>query len=79
MYLRATLNIKKNTYVAMLKGDIIDMGFASVAVPYCDIVITEKYLAHIVNNDLKLANKFNTHVLNLNDGIVFLDKIPYKK
>ncbi|MBL7127914.1 MAG: hypothetical protein ISS16_02905 [Ignavibacteria bacterium] len=45
------------------RNDIYDMEFLSTAVPYCDIVITERSWCHNLKQE-KLDEKYNTAVLN---------------
>jgi hypothetical protein len=44
-------------------NDSSDISFLSVAIPYCDIVVTEKYWRHKVRT-AKLDRKYNTIVLD---------------
>jgi hypothetical protein len=49
------------------RNDTNDIAFLSIAVPYCDIVVCEKYWAHLLNSS-GLAFKYNCIVLDsLND------------
>ena len=44
------------------RNDTNDIAFLSIAVPYCDIVVCEKYWAHMLNNS-KLAEKYGCIVI----------------
>ncbi|MCD4678998.1 MAG: hypothetical protein K8S00_01295 [Bacteroidales bacterium] len=47
---------------AVHRNDTNDMAFLSIAVPYCDIVVTEKYWAHhLISNGYD--KKYNTTIL----------------
>lgn len=43
------------------KNDYKDIAFLATAVPYCDVVITERFWAHLIKKN-KLDSKFNTIV-----------------
>ncbi|WP_094604524.1 hypothetical protein SPSIL_052350 [Sporomusa silvacetica DSM 10669] len=45
------------------KNDFKDIAFLATAVPYCDVVITEKLWAHLLKKN-KLDVKYNTTVTN---------------
>jgi hypothetical protein len=44
-------------------NDMTDIGFLSVAIPYCDIVITEKFWADLAKRK-KLSDKYKTTILS---------------
>jgi len=47
---------------AVHRNDTNDMAFLSIAVPYCDIIVTEKYWAHqLISNGYD--KKYNTTIL----------------
>ena len=43
-------------------SDFSDMRILSLAIPYCDLVITDKYMSNVANG-LRLGVKYATHVL----------------
>ncbi len=53
----------ENWNKAIQPNDIEDIAFLSVAIPYCDIVITESFWRHEVHK-AKLDEKYNTIVLD---------------
>lgn len=44
-------------------NDVYDIGFLMLAIPYCDVVVTEKLWAEIANRS-GLAEKYNTKVVS---------------
>ena len=48
---------------AVHRNDTNDMAFLSIAVPYCDIVVTEKYWAHLLISN-GYDKKYNTTILS---------------
>jgi hypothetical protein len=47
---------------AVHRNDTNDMSFLSIAVPYCDIVVTEKYWAHHLTSN-GYDKKYNTQII----------------
>ncbi len=46
-------------------NDLRDLHFASVAIPYCDVVIADKHLVSIARNRLHLDKKWRTRLFTL--------------
>jgi hypothetical protein len=53
-------------------NDEIDLGFLSMAVPYCHVVITEKFWTNLIHR-LKLDQKYDTFVSSDLNDILHLD------
>ena len=51
------------------RGDLDDLAALSVAVPYCDVVVTEKMWTHLIKRS-NLSGKYNTLVLRRLDDLV---------
>lgn len=61
VYNRLTYEILINPHKEVHKHDFFDLAFLRVAVPYCDIVISENYWVDRIKN-CKLDTKYNTKV-----------------
>jgi hypothetical protein len=62
-----TLARDRDTSRSIHRNDFKDIAFLSVAVPYCNAVVTENYFGHLVQAT-SLARKYGTTVLtDLND------------
>jgi hypothetical protein len=58
------------------ENDIYDIDALEAAVPYCDVVVTEKYACEIINRS-GLADCFSTKVVRrLDDLIPILQSLP---
>lgn len=51
------------------RNDIYDMDALEAAVPYCDVVVTEKYACHVMNQS-GLADRFSTTVIRRLDDLI---------
>lgn len=59
----------KNGTRTWSRNDIYDMNAPEAAVPYCDVVVTEKYAYHVMNQS-GLASRLSTTVIRRLDDIV---------
>ena len=50
-------------------NDLRDIAALSAAIPYCDIVVTDKKAWDVVVNRAHLDSEFRTHVLARLDGL----------
>jgi len=65
--MKLNYSIINNTTRSFDKNDYKDISFLATAVPYCDVVVTEKFWTSLIKSN-KLDQKFNTSVTNnLND------------
>jgi hypothetical protein len=51
-------------------NDLRDIAALSAAIPYCDVVVTDKKAWDVVVNRAHLDSEFRTHVLHRLDGLV---------
>jgi hypothetical protein len=58
----------KNSSRAWTTNDIYDIAALEAAVPYCDIVVTERHACHVMNAS-GLARRFQTAVVNSLDEV----------
>jgi hypothetical protein len=63
------MQINKNGSRAWKRNDIYDIDALEAAVPYCDVVVTEKYACDIINRS-GLAGRFATTVIRRLDDLV---------
>jgi hypothetical protein len=54
---------------AWTRNDIYDIDALEAAVPYCDVVVTEKYACHVMNQS-GLADRFNTKTIRRLDDLI---------
>jgi hypothetical protein len=67
IWINLNLNRDNDMNRKIHRNDLNDIAFLSIAVPYCDIVVTENYWANILNTK-KYDNKYNCIVLtDVND------------
>lgn len=59
----------KNGSREWTRNDIYDMDALEAAVPYCDVVVTEKYACHVMNQS-GLADRFSTTVIRRLDDLI---------
>jgi hypothetical protein len=71
-YYKLLFSIMNNKTRKIDKNDNKDLFFLSVAIPYCDVVVTENYWAHEANK-AKLGEKYNTKIFaNLDELYEYL-------
>ncbi len=63
------MQTNKNGTRAWTRNDIYDIDALEAAVPYCDVVVTEKYACEVMNRD-GLADRFSTKVIRRLDDLV---------
>ena len=62
------MQTNKNGTRAWTTNDIYDIEALEAAVPYCDVVVTEKYACHIINQS-GLAERFATKMIRSLDDL----------
>ena len=64
IHVEAELAVERDAhYEKRIQGnDMFDIGFLSVAIPYCDIVVTERFWCHIANST-SLTSRYDTTML----------------
>ncbi|MGH3201329.1 MAG: hypothetical protein ACRDP5_04635 [Streptosporangiaceae bacterium] len=62
------MQTNKNGTRAWTRNDIYDIDALEAAVPYCDVVVTEKYACHVMNQS-RLADRFATKVVSSLDDL----------
>lgn len=69
------LSLNKHWDRKLKVNDTSDVSFACIAVPYCDVVVTEVFLRTLITRR-KIDKKYNTVVLNdLNDLLPLLENL----
>jgi hypothetical protein len=69
------LNLNKHWDRKLKVNDTKDVSFASISIPYCDVVVTEVFLKALLVRE-NMDKKYNTTILsNLNDLLPILDKL----
>jgi hypothetical protein len=63
------MQTNRNGSRAWTRNDIYDIEALEAAVPYCDVVVTERYAAEVMNRS-RLANRFSTEVIPRLDDLV---------
>ena len=63
------MQTNKNGTRAWTKNDIYDIDALEAAVPYCDIVVTERYASQVMNQS-GLADRFSTKVIRRLEDLV---------
>ena len=70
MSLYFTTKKRPATHRPIKVNDIADVWALSLAIPYSDIVVTEKMWASIAMKETKLAEKCNTRILKSIDELI---------
>jgi hypothetical protein len=63
------MQTNKNGTRAWTRNDIYDIDALEAAVPYCDVVVTEKYACQVINQ-AGLAERFDTKVIRHLDSLI---------
>ena len=63
------MQTNKNGTRAWTRNDIYDIDALEAAVPYCDVVVTERYACRVMNQS-GLADRFSTKVIRRLDNLV---------
>lgn len=63
------MQTNKNGTRAWTRNDIYDIDALEAAVPYCDVVVTERYACRVMNQS-GLADRFSTKVIRRLDDLV---------
>jgi hypothetical protein len=63
------MQTNRNGSRAWTRNDVYDIDALEAAVPYCDVVVTERYAAEVMNRS-RLANRFSTEVIPRLDDLV---------
>ncbi len=63
------MQTNRNGSRAWTRNDIYDIDALEAAVPYCDVVVTERYASEVMNRS-GLADRFSAKVIRRLDDLI---------